>query len=127
MRKARILVCDDEEGIRESLELVLGTDYRLTFAADGEEAIARAKEQAFDMALVDIKMPRINGLEVLKWFRQHQPAVPVVMLTAYQSVEMAREAILQGAADYLAKPFERPTLKAAIQRALSTPPVAKRC
>lgn len=119
MKKARLLVCDDEEGIRESLNLVLGKDHRLTFATDGEEAIALAREQSFNLALVDIKMPRINGLEVLKWFRQHQPNVPVLMLTAYQSVEMAREAISQGAADYLAKPFERVELKQTIARVLA--------
>lgn len=128
MKRPRILVCDDEEGIRESLELILGKGYRLTFAVDGEEAIAKAGAQAFDLALVDIKMPRVNGLEVLKWLRQHRPAMPVLMLTAYQSVEMAQEAIALGAVDYLAKPFEQAALLESIQRALASSkhPVAKR-
>ena len=126
MKRARILVCDDEEGIRESLELILGTTYRLTFATDGEDAMAKAQTQPFDLALVDIKMPRVNGLDVLKWFRQQQPQVPVLMLTAYQSVEMAQEAIRLGAVDYLAKPFESKELQAAVARGLSNSAAAKR-
>ena len=126
MKNARILVCDDEEGIRASLDLVLGKDHRLTFASDGEEAITKAGEQAFDLALVDIKMPRVNGLEVLKWFRQHQPGVPVLMLTAYQSVEMAQEAIALGATDYLAKPFERAEFKKTIERILAESSTVKK-
>ncbi len=128
MKRARILVCDDEEGIRESLDLILGKAYRLTFANDGEAAIAKAGKEQFDLALVDIKMPRVNGLEVLRWLRQHQPTLPVLMLTAYQSVEMAQEAIALGAADYLPKPFERVALLNAVQRALAPPkrPAVKR-
>ena len=126
MKRARILVCDDEEGIRESLGLILGNGYRLTFATDGEDAIAKAQAQPFDLALVDIKMPRVNGLDVLKWFRQHRPQTPVLMLTAYQSVEMAQEAIRLGAVDYLAKPFDQATLKSAITRTLSKTKVAKK-
>ena len=73
-------------------------------------------------------MPRLNGLEVLKWLRQHQPKLPVLMLTAYQSVEMAQEAIALGAADYLPKPFEQEALLDTIQRVLAPPkrPVTKR-
>ena len=119
MKKHHILVCDDEEGVRESLALVLGQDYALRFAGDGEEAISLARDQAFDLALVDIKMPRVNGLEVLKWLRQHQPGLRVVMLTAYQSVEMAREAIALGAVDYLPKPFEQAQLRSTVARVLS--------
>ena len=120
MRKPRILVCDDEEGIRESLDLILGKDYQLEFATDGEEAIRIANERPFNLALLDIKMPRVNGLEVLRWFRDNRPAVPVLMLTAYQSVEMAQEAIALGAVNYLAKPFERVELKQTIARALES-------
>ena len=120
MKKARILICDDEEGIRESLDLILGRDYRLAFAADGEAAMAQAQQEPFDLALVDIKMPRMNGLELLKWFRQRQPTMPVIMLTAYQSVEMAQEATTLGAADYLPKPFEQASLKKAIARVLTS-------
>ena len=126
MKKQRILVCDDEEGVRESLDLILGKDYRLEFATDGEEAIRIASERPFSLALLDIKMPRVNGLEVLKWFRQNRPDTPVVMLTAYQSVEMAQEAIALGAVNYLAKPFERSELKQTIARVLTESSVAKK-
>ena len=126
MRKPRILVCDDEEGIRESLDLMLGKDYQLEFATDGEEAIRIASERPFNLALLDIKMPRVNGLEVLKWFRDNRPAVRVLMLTAYQSVEMARQALGQGAVDYLPKPFEQSELKSTIARALARPTTAKK-
>jgi CheY-like chemotaxis protein len=115
MAKPRILVADDEEGIRESLGLILGADYELEFARDGEEALVKLKTDGFALALVDIKMPKLDGLEVL---RQLKGAlrIPVIVLTAYQSVELAKEAIRLGARDYLPKPFERDMLLAAVRR-----------
>ena len=104
MGKPRILIADDEEGIRESLNLILGEDYDLVFATDGEEALRKLSGETFGAALLDIKMPRLDGIEVLRRL-QGRCQTPILMLTAYQSVELAREAIRLGARDYLPKPF----------------------
>ncbi len=119
MGKARILVCDDEEIIRKAVRLILERDYELVFAADGEEALQQFKAQPFDLVLLDIKMPGKNGLEVLQELMGTQPLPRVLMLTAYQSVELAQRATQSGALDYVTKPFERHALAKAVDRALN--------
>lgn len=121
MGKPHLLIADDEEGIREALRLILGGLYQLTFAVDGQDAVAKAAQQRFDLILLDIKMPKLDGLEVLKRIRQQNPQVAVLMLTAYQSVELAKEALNHGALSYLPKPFERDAIQAAVAEALSKP------
>ncbi len=118
MAKGRILIADDEEGIRESLNLILGDDYQLAFAKDGEETLAVLKQQTFDVVLLDIKMPKLDGLEVLRRLKASGSQAQVLVLTAYQSVELAREAVKLGARDYLPKPFEREQILNAIRGAL---------
>ncbi len=107
MAKSRILIADDEEGIRESLSLILGTEYELSFAVDGEEVLTKLEHESFQLVLLDIKMPKLDGLEVLKQLKQQGLSSPVLILTAYQSIELAKEAIRLGAMNYLSKPFER--------------------
>ena len=106
MAKPRILIADDEEGIRESLNLILGDEYDLDFAKDGEETLAKLTQNTFELALLDIKMPKLDGLEVLRRVKGSN-TTPILVLTAYQSVELAKEAVKLGATDYLPKPFER--------------------
>ncbi len=118
MAKARILIADDEEGIRESLNLILGDAYELVFANDGEEALARLQEDTFALALVDIKMPKLDGLEVLRRLKGRL-TTPVIVLTAYQSVELVRETVRVGAVDYLLKPFERDLILETVEGLLS--------
>ena len=119
MGKRRILIADDEEGIRESLGLILGDDYELEFAMDGQETLTKLAGGGVDLALLDIKMPKIDGIEVMKRLRQQQVKVPVFVLSAYQSVELAREAVNLGALDYLPKPFEREHIVQAVRGALA--------
>ncbi len=107
MANARILIADDEEGIRESLTLILGEEYELVFAEDGEQALAKLQNDSFDVVLLDIKIPKLDGIEVLRRAKQNGCTVPILMLTAYQSVELAKAAIKLGALDYLPKPFDR--------------------
>src|SRR3989338_1266288 len=103
MSRRRILIADDEEGIRESLNLILGDEHELVFTRDGAETLERLRCETFDLALLDIKMPKLDGLEVLR--RLETPhATPILVLTAYQSVELAKEAVKLGALDYLPKP-----------------------
>lgn len=121
MGKPTILVCDDEENIRKAVRLVLERDYELRFAADGEDALKQLEQQPADLVLLDIKLPKVDGLEVLHTLMAKHPAPRVIMLTAYQSVELAQRTTYAGAIDYVTKPFERDTLEKAVQRALSRP------
>lgn len=119
MPKPRILIADDEEGIRESLNLILGETYELHFAENGEGTLARLRAESFALVLLDIKMPKLDGLDVLRRLRGEGNHVPVLMLTAYQSIELAKEAIRLGALDYLPKPFEREQILTAVRAALA--------
>uniref|UniRef100_UPI000A4A3047 response regulator n=1 Tax=Desulfosarcina cetonica TaxID=90730 RepID=UPI000A4A3047 len=108
-RKAfRILVVDDETIIRNSLDAWLGDEegYHVTMAASGAEALERLAEAPFHLMLLDIKMPGMDGVEVLDKARVLQPALQVLMMTAYATVETAVEAMKIGAMDYLIKPFD---------------------
>ncbi|MDP3703702.1 MAG: response regulator [Candidatus Omnitrophota bacterium] len=118
MAKPTILVCDDEPGIRAAIRLVLERDYELVFAGDGEEALELLNNHHADLILLDIKLPKKDGLEVLRELTVRQPVPRVLMLTAYQSVELAQRATQSGALDYVTKPFERQALLNAVERAL---------
>ena len=107
MGQARILIVDDELIIRESLAGWLERDgHTIGTAAGGEEALALCRESRFNIALVDIKMEGMNGLEVLTRIKEDDPDVAVVMITAYGSISSAIEAMKNGAYDYLLKPFD---------------------
>ena len=119
MRRMRILIADDEAGIRESLSLILGDEYELFFASDGEDALGKLKTQPVDVILLDIKMPKLDGLEVLNELKSEGIKTPVLILTAYQSVELAKKAVRLGARDYIPKPFERDQILAAVRGVLN--------
>ncbi len=105
--KPRVLVADDEEGVRESINLILSDECDVTFAMNGEEALERLTNESFRVVFLDIKMPRLDGLDVLRQLKARGIHAPILMLTAYQSVELAQEAVKLGALDYLSKPFDR--------------------
>lgn len=106
-REFRILVVDDEMIVRDSLkEWLTDEGFRVEMAASGEEALKKLTEKNFHMMLLDIKMPGMNGVEVLKKSSEIYPELPVVMMTAYATVETAVEAMKIGAMDYLMKPFD---------------------
>ena len=109
-KKPTILICDDEEGIRESFKLILEDHYDLKFATNGLEALEILKSLSPAAMLLDIKMPKIHGLEILKRVKEAHPKLPVIIVTGYQSVEMAQEALKNGAADYIPKPFDSKTI-----------------
>ena len=103
--KKKILIVDDEEGVRESLKLILEEKYDLTLASDGNECLKSLKANPqIELVLMDIKMPRMNGLEVLRQIKSLNPQMNVVIVTGYRSVETAQEAIKMGAGDYIIKP-----------------------
>ncbi len=106
MEKPTILVCDDELGLRESLKLILEPDYALAFTGNGEEAIRYIKANDPDLLIMDVKMPKMSGLEALAQIKQLKPQIPVLMITGYESSDVAAQAIKLGAAAYLTKPFD---------------------
>ncbi len=117
-KKKTILICDDEEGIRESFKLILADSYDLKFANNGPEALETIKSLTPDLVLLDIKMPKVHGLEILKEIKKVKPGLPVIIVTGYQSVEMAQEAVKNGAADYIPKPFDSKQIMKAVIQAL---------
>ncbi len=118
-KRPQILVCDDELGIRESFKLILEDDYDLIFAVNGLDALEKIKEGAKpDLILLDIKMPKVHGMQILKEIKILLPDVPVIIISGYQSVEMAQEAVKYGAVDYLPKPFGSKDLLKAIDLVL---------
>ncbi len=105
--QVRLLVVDDERNIRNHLKLVLEAEgYGVGTASNGDEALAKVKEGLYDIAFVDIQMPKMSGLELLGYLRGIRPHLAVVMLTAYGTVPRAVEAMKLGAADFLEKPFD---------------------
>jgi len=103
----KILICDDEEGIRESLKLILGDHYDLTLTDSGEQCIeCLNNDKNIGLVLLDIKMPKVNGLEVLKAIKEKTPELDVIIVTGYKSVETASEATALGASGYIVKPFQ---------------------
>jgi DNA-binding NtrC family response regulator len=120
MARKRILVVDDEKAQREILEMILSEEgYEVTTASSGEAALRLAREKRFDLALSDLKMTGMDGLELLQHLLAQDSSIIVLLLTAHGSIESAKEALRRGAFDYLQKPYDRETLLDTIRRALS--------
>jgi signal transduction histidine kinase len=115
--KLTLLIVDDEEGPRQSLRIVFKHDYNVVVASNAPDAIALAKGQPVHVAVLDILMQGMSGVELLRELKDINPAIEVVMLTAYETIETARQALRHGASDYLNKPFEIPTMRTAVARA----------
>ena len=111
-----ILVADDDATHREVLRTLLEEwGYAVREAVDGEHAVALCREQPFDLVLMDVRMPKKSGLEALKEIKVHNPAVPVLIMTAFSEVAAAVEAIKSGAYDYLTKPLDFEKLKVVLR------------
>jgi two-component system response regulator AtoC len=115
-KRKKILICDDEEGIRESLKLILEKDHDLVFAQNGGEAINIVRTTPVDIAILDIKMPKMDGLETLKELIRINSKIKVIIATGYKSVDIAKEAINIGAVDYIVKPFDRNKITKVVQK-----------
>ena len=114
-----LLVADDDAVARDLLGEALGREgYRVAIAASGEECVRLAESEPFDMALVDLRMPGLDGLSVLKRLAAIQPDLPVVILTAFAAIDTAIEAVNAGASDYLSKPFRMEEIKIVVRRTL---------
>lgn len=117
--QARILVVDDERNIRKNLAMVLeAAGYKVDTAGDGEEALTKSKEQYYDIAFVDLQMPKMGGLEFTHFLRGLSSTTAVVILTAYGSVASAVEAMKLGAVDFLEKPFDPKAIQILVEEIL---------
>src|SRR5687767_8038749 len=103
----RVLVVDDERGARMALEVPLRlSGYDVQCASGGQDAIELARQHKFDVVLTDIFMPGVRGIEVVREFRRLSPDTRIIAMTAQGSLEIAMEAIAEGAFDFIAKPFD---------------------
>lgn len=106
-KPSKVLVIDDEAVIREGLRQALSLEgFQVDLASNGKSGLEKLQKDEFDIVITDLKMPFIQGIEVLKAVQILQPAVPVIIITGYATVDSAVEAMKNGAFDYLTKPFE---------------------
>ena len=117
--KAKVLVVDDHNGVLESFKEILRIkDYEVSGFSNGKEALESMKTAKYDFAFVDLKMPEMDGIEVLKRIKELDPSVEVIIVTAYASEESFANAITLGAMEYLRKPFLMGEVYALAERAL---------
>src|SRR5882724_12663347 len=117
-QKRTLMIVDDEEGPRQSLRVVFKDQYNLLMANDGLRAIELAKQNRIDVAITDIRMVGMSGVELLEHLKAIDPAIEVIMLTAYETVDTLRFALRLGACDYLNKPFDIFTMRKAVASAM---------
>ncbi len=119
MSQEKILVVDDELFIRELLfEFLTREDYEVVLADCGEKAVELIKSQPVEVALIDLKMPGINGIETLKKIKEADPHTLSIIMTGYPTLESSIEALRCGAYDYVMKPFKLNELKSSVEKAL---------
>ena len=117
--KGKILIVDDDTAHLHMLRTLLKSfGHEVESATDGEDAIAMVKEKPFDLILMDVRMAHIGGIEALRQIKECNPAIPVIIMTAYSSVDTAVEAMKLGAYDYLTKPLNFEELKIILDRAM---------
>jgi two-component system NtrC family response regulator len=119
--KARIMVVDDEEGMCDFLRYLLeGEGYEVDHANNGADALVKLRANGTDLVLADIKMPGMDGLEMLRQIKEVDPNIVVIVMTGYSSLETAIKAIKYNAHNYLTKPFDDPdAVLAAVENGLA--------
>ena len=116
---AKILIVDDQEMMRDSLAATLARDgHEITAAGDGAAAVQRLSSGRFDLLISDLKMPKMTGIELLSEAKKLRPEMPVVLMTAFATVQTAVEAMKLGAYDYIQKPFDGEEIKLLVERTL---------
>lgn len=117
--RINILVVDDEAVVRDGLQRILDAErFMVVTCMSGHKAIELLQEKEYDLIITDLKMPGMNGIEVLKAVKTLQPEVPVIMITGYATVDTAVDAMKNGAVDYIAKPFTPDQINEKVERAL---------
>ena len=117
-RKGTLLIVDDEDTVRQSLRVIFKDDYQVLMAGDGAAAIAIAQTTKVDVAILDIKMAAMSGIEVLERLKWVDPSIEAVMLTAYETTDLMRQALRLRACDYITKPFDVSTMRKAAATAM---------
>ena len=116
--KGRILIVDDEPIVLRSCQRILrGEDYEIDVCGDGLSALGMINENDYDVLILDIKMPRMDGIEVLRRVKEARPDIDVIMITGLHDIGTAVQAMKLGALDYLPKPFEPEQLQMLVERA----------
>ncbi len=119
MSSERILIVDDEEGMRRLLGRVLTREgYETVTVGSGAEALRQVAAERFDLVVTDIKMPEMDGLQLLAELKAYEPSLPIIVMTAYGTIENAVQALRSGAYDYLVKPFENDEIKLTVAKVL---------
>ncbi len=115
----RVLVVDDEVGIRESFNSLLEDEYSVSLASDGEEAIEKMKRKLPHLVILDLRLPKMDGLEVLRIIRKLSPNLGVIVISGVNEVQTVVKVMKLGASDYLSKPLHLEDIKEAIKEAFS--------
>ena len=120
--RGRVLIIDDDESMRIACSQTLESGgFSVSLAGNGSQALDRVRQESFDVALLDLKMPGMPGMEVLKRLKQESPNTAVIIITGYAAIESAVEAIKLGAYDYLPKPFTPEALTATVMERATRP------
>src|SRR5882672_1201732 len=117
-RKGTLLIVDDEEGPRQSLRVIFKDEYELLMAEDGPSAVELAQNNKIDVAVLDIRMAGMSGIEVLERLKFVDSSIEVVMMTAFETNETIRQALRLRACDYINKPFDIATMRKAVATAM---------
>jgi response regulator RpfG family c-di-GMP phosphodiesterase len=118
LNRPTVLIVDDELGPREALRMILKEKYNVMTASSGPLALQFISREPVDVVILDIKMLGMDGIEVLREIKKEKPDIEVIMVTAYASLETAKEAIKYGALDYLIKPFDRKEVEDVTEKAI---------
>jgi signal transduction histidine kinase len=117
-RRGTLLIVDDEDGPRQSLRVIFKDDYDLLMAEDGPTAIELAQKHEIDVAVLDIRMAGMSGIEVLERLKYVKPEMEAIMMTAFETTDTIRQALRLRACDYINKPFDIATMRAAVGQAM---------
>ena len=117
-RRGTLLIVDDEDGPRQSLRVIFKDEYDLLMAEDGPTAIELAKQHDIDVAVLDIRMAGMSGIEVLERLKYVKPDIEAIMMTAFETTDTIRKALRLRACDYINKPFDLATMRAAVGQAM---------
>src|SRR5271154_254597 len=117
-RRGTLLVVDDEDGPRQSLRVIFKDDYDLLMAEDGPSGIKLAQENEIDVAVLDIRMAGMSGIEVLERLKYVKPDIEAIMMTAFETTDTIRQALRLRACDYINKPFDLATMRSAVSKAM---------
>jgi len=120
MKKGKVLIIDDENIVRVSCERTLSPEgYEVRLAQNGLDGLKMLEQEGFDIVLTDLKMPDMDGIEILRKVKEGWPSTEVIIITGYQTVDTAVKAIKFGAYNYIEKPFTPDTLLSAVDEALA--------